>query len=182
MNDIRIIQIKTPFEISLDWFLTPLGMLDETQQLATAVIVALGTDRLAQVDDVLPDLDSTDRRGWWGDLDAEVIWAGWPIGSRTWLLTRAKITGPESIEGATIARAEFYVREALRPFIERRIASRVDVVAELVTRERIDVMAVLYRGPLPAIELRYQLFWEEQAREAAIEHALNTSNMAVPIT
>lgn len=172
MVDIRIVQIKSPFDIALDWMLTPMQMLDETQELATAVIVALGTDRLALVDDVLPDLDSVDRKGWWGDLDAEVIWGGWTIGVRTWLLTRAKITGPEDIEGSTVARAEFYVREALRPFIERRVASRVDVLAERVGLDRIDVQAVIFRGPLPSIELRYQLLWIEQRDEAAIEHAL----------
>lgn len=167
MTDIRIIQIKSPFEITLDWLMTPLAMLDETQELATAVIVALGTDRLALFDDVLPDPDSDDRRGWWGDTDAEVIWGGWTIGTRCWLLRRAKITGPDSIEGSTVARADYYVRESLRPFVEKHIASAIDVEAARVDRDRIDVRAVIYRGPLPAIELRYQSLWIDQAAQAA---------------
>lgn len=162
MTDIRIVQVVGPFSISLDWFLTPLGTLDESQELATAAIVALGTDRLAHVDDVLPDLDSNDRRGWWGDLDAAEIWGGWPIGTRCWLLERSKIVGVEDIEGPTLARAEEYVRESLRPFIERRMASRMAVLAERVDRDRIDVTAALYRGPDVAIELRYQLMWLNQ--------------------
>lgn len=166
MTDIRIIQVKTPFELTLDWLKTPFGMLDETQELATAVIVALGTDRLADADDTLPDLDSTDRRGWWGDIDAEVIWGGWTIGTRCWLLTRSKIVGAESVEGATVARAELYVREAIRPFITNRVASRYLVSAERTARDRIDVSVIIYRGPLPAIELRYQLFWDLQAQQA----------------
>jgi phage gp46-like protein len=168
MTDIRVVQIKTTFELTLDWLMTDMGMLDETQELATAVIVALGTDRLARVDDILPDLDSTDRRGWWGDLDAEVIWDGWPIGTRCWLLTRTKIVGPGSIEGSTVARAKAFVREALQPFVERRIASAVDVEAARTARDRIDVAAIIYRGPLPAVELRFQVMWEDQAKEASM--------------
>ena len=169
MTDIRVIQLKGPFEITLDWLMTNHMMLDETQELATAVIVALGTDRLANIDDILSDPDSSDRRGWWGDLDAEAIWGGWIIGTRCWLLERAKITGPEAFEGSTVARAEFYVREALRPFVEKRIASSIDVEATRVGRERIDVRVVIYRGPLPAIELLYQQLWIDQQEQAQIE-------------
>jgi phage gp46-like protein len=169
VTDIRIIQIKSPFEITLDWLMTPMHTLDETQELATGIIVALGTDRLALEDDVLPDLDSTDRRGWWGDTEAELIWGGWPIGTRCWLLRRAKITGPESAHGSTVAWADFYVRECLQPFVDKHIASSIDVEAARVERERIDVRAVIYRGPLPAIELRYQGLWIDQARQAQPE-------------
>jgi phage gp46-like protein len=169
MTDIRVIQIKSFLEITLDWLMTPLDMLDETQELATAVIVALGTDRLALVDDLLPDPDSDDRRGWWGDIDAEVIWAGWTIGTRCWLLRRSKITGPEAAQGSTVALADLYVWEALQPFVDKRIASAIDVQAARVERERIDVHAIIYRGPLPAIELRYQGLWTDQAAQAQPE-------------
>jgi len=172
MTDIRVIQIKGPFEITLDWLMTNHMMLDETQELATAIIVALGTDRLASPDDILPDPDSEDRRGWWGDLDAEAIWGGWPIGTRCWLLERSKITGPEAFEGSTVARAEFYVREALRPFVDKRIASHVDVEAIRVGRDRIDVRVAIFRGPLPAIELRFQQLWLDQQSQAQIEHVV----------
>ena len=90
MPDIRLIQdARNPplkYSVSVDWSLLADGTLDDDNALATAVIVALGTDRLADPDDILPDPDSTDRAGWWGDLDAEEIWDGWPIGSRLWLL------------------------------------------------------------------------------------------------
>ena len=58
-----------------------------------------GTDRLASRDDILPDPDSTDRAGWWGDMDAEELFNGWPIGTKLWLLKRAKIVGAEDPEG-----------------------------------------------------------------------------------
>ena len=69
------------------------GTLDDRDALASAVIVALGTDRLAEEGDLLPDPDSMDRRGWWGDYDADMVWDGWPIGCRLWLLQREQDRG-----------------------------------------------------------------------------------------
>lgn len=160
--DIRLVQNPNVEAVTIDWLLQSSGMLDETQALASAVILALGTDRLALPDDLLPDPDSDDRRGWWGDLEAEDIWNGWPIGTRLWLMRRDKITGTGSARGSTIARAENYVKQALQPFIDRRIASRVEVVAERHGLHRIDVLARLYRGPKSAVELRFAGVWSEQ--------------------
>lgn len=77
--------------MTLDWLQTPTGLIDETNELVTAFLVALGSDAAAAASDVLPDPRSDDRRGWWGDLNAAAIWNGWPLGSKLWLLTRAKI-------------------------------------------------------------------------------------------
>ena len=163
MPDIRLVQSGIyPYqsEVSVDWLLLNDGTLDETQALATAVIVALGTDRLADRDDRLPDPDSTDRRGWWGDLDAEEVWNGWPIGWRLWLMHREKIVGSAAQQGATVARIEYYIREAIQPFIDLRIGSRMDVSVVRIDRQRIDALVKLYRGPELAIDLRYQVLWE----------------------
>ena len=157
-TDIRIINRQSLAGIWADIFFSN-GALDETEALLTAVKVALLTDSLADPSDILPDPDSTDRRGWWGDTDAEVIWDGWPIGCKNWLLARAKITDAGSFEGATVSRAEGYTRIALQPFIDKQLCSRVDVSAVRVGKERIDVTAVLYRGPLADIELRFQDLW-----------------------
>ena len=54
----------------LDWLLLPDGTLSEEEELATAVRMAIATDALADLNEPLPDLDSEDRRGWWGDMDA----------------------------------------------------------------------------------------------------------------
>src|SRR5215472_15553230 len=105
MPDVRLVQQSIfPYQtdVSVDWLLRADGTLDDSQALATAVIVALGTDRLADVTDVLPDPDSTDRRGWWGDLDAQEVWDGWPIGSRLWLLKRDKITDAGAARGSEL--------------------------------------------------------------------------------
>jgi phage gp46-like protein len=169
-TDIRLKEYQSLLHgTTMDWLLTPVGLLDETEELATAFRVALGTDRLADINEVLPDLDSTDRRGWWGDLDAAEIWDGWNIGCKNWLLTRAKISDDISWEGATVRRAHNYTREALQPFIDKRFCSRIDVRAERVldqtkhqaAREMIVVTVVAFRGPLQAIELRYAYLWDQ---------------------
>ena len=163
MPDIRLIQDKNwpRYSISVDWSLLADGTLDDDQALATAVIVALGTNRLAQQDDILPDPDRSDRCGWWGDLDAEELWDGWPIGSRLWLLRRDKITPAGAARGATLARVKQYIREAIQPFVDHRLATRFEVEAERVGVERIDALVVLYRGPTRPIEMRFQVLWEE---------------------
>ncbi len=85
--------------------------------LRTAVIISLFTDRRAEADDEIPD-GSDDRRGWWAGS----------IGSRLWLLARAKET-PD-----TLARARAYAIEALQWLIDDGIATAVDVTAEWVRR------------------------------------------------
>ena len=145
----------------MDWLVLPNGALSEDEEVATAVRLALGTDRLADANEVLPDPDSTDRRGWWGDLEADEIWGGWPIGCKNWLLLRAKISDQFSWEGGTVIRAQTYTREALQPIIDNRIASQIDVQASRVGKQEIDVHVTIYRGPKTAIELRFQYLWAD---------------------
>ena len=163
MPDIRLVQNTSwpRYSVTVDWSLLADGTLDDDQALASAVIVALGTDRLAAPDDILPDPDSTDRAGWWGDLDAEAIHNGWPIGTRLWLLKRDKIVGPEAEQGSTVARIIEYIREALQPFVDQRIATTFDVEVTRVNIERIDTLITIYRGPTRPIELRFQVLWDE---------------------
>lgn len=158
--DIRLVQ-NTEFpkySVTVDWSLLGDGTLDDTQALATAVVVALGTDRLADASDL--DLDETDRRGWWGDFDAEEVWDGWPIGSRLWLLKRDKITGSGAQRGPTTTRVEHYIYEAIQPFLERRIGSQMFVQATRTADSRIDALVRIYRGPTVEVELRYAVLWE----------------------
>lgn len=162
MTDARLIEESSLEGVTMDLLLLDTGLLDEREELATAVRVALGTDSMADKNDVLPDPDSTDRRGWWGDLDAEEIWGGWPIGCKNWLLTRAKITDVPAVEGSTLQRARQYTLDALRPFIEKRIASNANAEATRVGLQRIDVIAQLFRGPELEIDLNYQMLWQEE--------------------
>jgi phage gp46-like protein len=166
MTDIRIVSTfsftLTPI-ITMDWLLTSMGSLDETEELATAVKVALATDGLAYVDDQLPGLeDDIDRQGWWGDLLAPNIWPGaWPIGSRLWLLRRSSITDSASRLGSLLERAERYTVECLQPFVDNKICSTFEVIASRTTKETIVVNVTIFRGPLTAIQLQFQALWDE---------------------
>ena len=162
--DVRLVQDATfpRYSVTIDWNLLDDGTLDDTQALATAVIVALGTDALADATDLLPDPDSTDRAGWWGDLEANTIWNAWPIGSRLWLLRRSAIETVGSRQGSTVARVLSYVHMTIQPFVDAQIASRFTALAERVDKQRIDTRIVIYRGPQPAVELLYSILWDEQ--------------------
>jgi len=151
--------------LTIDWRVLENGALDDRQALATAVVVALGTNALASSDDVLPDPDSTNRMGWWGDLHAQLIWSGWPIGSKLWLLLRAKMTPATALEGSILARVEDYISEAIQPFVNLRIASGFDVWVSRVDKQRIDALIRIYRGPLKAVDLLYQVLWDELVQD-----------------
>jgi len=167
LPDIRLVQNTAfpKYSVTVDWSLMSDGTLDDNAALATAVIVALGTDRLADATDILPDPDSTDRRGWWGDLDAQDIWNGWPIGTRLWLLKRDKIVPPQAAQGATLSRVMQYITESIQPFVDRRLCSLFDVRAERSGREEITAIVRLFRGPRNPIELRFQVLWTELVQQ-----------------
>jgi phage gp46-like protein len=160
--DIRLVQnnLFPKYSVTLDWQLLPNGTLDDSQALATAVCVALGTNALADQHDLLPDPDSSERCGWWGDLDAELIWNGWPIGSKLWLLRRSKITPASAQQGSTLVLVENYIRDAMQPFVNRRICSSFDIWVTRVNPQRIDALLRIYRGPQQPIELAYQILWD----------------------
>jgi phage gp46-like protein len=148
------------YSVTLDWNLLQDGTLDDRYALATAVCIALGTNALADVSEPLPDPDSTDRQGWWGDLDAQEIWGAWPIGSKLWLLRRSKIEGPNAQRGATIALVNNYIRACLQPFVDNRICSTFEVVSVRKDQQTIESSIRIYRGPEPAIELQFESLWE----------------------
>ena len=155
------------YEVTLDWR-TSDGAIDETQALATAVMIALGSDLLADVRDELPDPMSNDRRGWWADMDAEQIWGGWPLGTRFWEMRRDAVRDINYQFGSTMVKAENFVREAIRPFVTAGIISKFTVTVDKVTSERIDVLIVLIRAQAPAISLRYAYLWDQIGRSAPL--------------
>jgi phage gp46-like protein len=164
MPDIRLVQNSAAFpaySIPIDWSLLSDGTLDDTQALCTAVVVALGTDALAGPEDILPNPDSNDRCGWWGDMDAAELFNGWPIGTKLWLLRRTKIVGAEDPEGATVARVEQYISESIQPFVDMKIASGFDVSAARVNVQEINALVTIYRGPKTPVELLFQVLWDE---------------------
>lgn len=92
--------------------------------LLTSVYVSLFTDAKAAEDDILPDIRSTDRRGWWGDaVNADLKTD--KIGSLLWLLERS--SGTEDIT----TKAKIYIQEALEWMITEGIASDINIETEL---------------------------------------------------
>lgn len=170
--DVRLVQNANfpRYSVTIDWKLLDDGTLDDTQALATAVVVALGTNALADAAEELPDPDSTNREGWWGDYEADIIWDAWPIGSKLWLLRRSAIESVASLQGSTVARVLAYINQAVQPFVDRRIASRFAAYAARVDKQRIDSRIVIYRGPTPAIELMYSILWNEQQAATQTAH------------
>jgi phage gp46-like protein len=167
MPDIRLVPVFTPDVVSLDWLQTPTGDIDQTAALTSAVLVALCSDAEAGPNDVLPNPTSTDRRGWWGDLDAETIWNGWPIGSKLWLLTRDKIVGPGAAEGATVTRVQNFIAACLAPFVTAGIASSYSISVAQQGLDEITAAVIIYRGPKTAIQLQFQALWTELINGAA---------------
>lgn len=143
-----------------DWLLAG-GTLDETHQLVTAVAVALFTHRTALRDDRLPDPSSSDRRGWWGDFEAQEIRGGWPVGSRLWLISREKQTEE------TRQRAEDHIREAMTPFIDIGLIESFDLEVDWFAFERLGAEIVLNRGPRGTIAIRFERLWDQLIEEAA---------------
>lgn len=104
-----------------DWILDG-ASLGTGNDVTTALLISLFTDRIADVDDIIPD-GTTDPRGWWGD---DV--ASGPIGSRLWLLFREKQTKE------TLQRAYDYIVEAIQWMIDDKVVARFDINVSWVAR------------------------------------------------
>jgi len=137
-----------PLTIVVDSQTIPLG-LDSQEPLIRAVMISLFTWRRANPDD---DLPGSEKQGWWGD--SFPVEPNDRIGSRLWLLSRAKLL-PE-----TVAKAKEYAEEALAWLVTDGIAARVVVEAE---RRGIDTLALACRiyksdGSAP-LDIRFTDVW-----------------------
>jgi phage gp46-like protein len=97
-----------------DWVLAA-GDLQTGQDLETACLVSLFTDKLA-TPDFVPTDGTSDRRGWWADPYNDS-----PLGSNLWQLERAKKTRD------TLALARRYAQDALQWLITDGVATQVNV-------------------------------------------------------
>ncbi|KFC63971.1 putative bacteriophage protein, GP46-like protein [Bosea sp. LC85] len=144
-----------------DWRVAPAadpvnpGGLDASEQLASAVIISLFTDKRAP-EGWRPDV--ADRRGWWGDgvaAEGEVAEA---IGSHLWLL-RNEVATEEIAELARI-----YAEEALAWLTRDKVAASVSVTSGLIETPRrgvwLDVKITGRDGAL-AYDRRFARLWSE---------------------
>ena len=141
-----------PLTIVIDGRTIPLG-LDSAEPLVRAVVISLFTWRRANPDDDLPAPGPNAlRMGWWGDSFPAV--PNDRIGSRLWLLSRAKLTND------TVIRAKEYADEALRWLIDDGVVARVDVEAARVDTFTLGLACRFYKsdGKLLA-DVRFTDVW-----------------------
>lgn len=113
------------------------GAFASGRDVETAVLISLFTDRLANVDDVLPNARPGypgNRRGWWADDPQNLI------GSRLWLLSRVK--GPLNVA----AQAEDYAAEALQWMIDDGVVASFQILAEWVPIKQLSLQVVAFRS------------------------------------
>lgn len=141
-----------------DWvFDRDLKDLGSGQDLTTAVVISLFTDRLAHVDDVLPDPNDGDRRGWVFDWDS----SEGHIGSRLWLISREKATEEVRL------RVEDYCREALEWLITDDVADSVEIAAAWADNppSRLDVDVRITRDRAVLLQRSFSWAWQQIYRE-----------------
>ncbi|MFW5388004.1 MULTISPECIES: phage GP46 family protein [unclassified Yersinia (in: enterobacteria)] len=141
--------IKTVWDVDAslgDWQTGRGGVLDG-DDLHTAILLSLFTDRLARIDDAI---DGDDRRGWWGDSGALSA-----IGSRLWLLRREKLTTQVAIK------AEDYAAEALAWLTEDRVVAAINTRAQIIYPNTL-LLIIAYQRPGKAqSSVKFSWVWEE---------------------
>lgn len=140
--------------LAAESILLPPRDLETDEGLETAVVISLFTDARAADGDVLPD-GGSDRRGWWGD--GVPVVDGDQVGSKLWLLSRAKQT-PD-----VLARAQQYAREALAWLVEDQVASGVEVIASVPRPGMLALEVTISRPKVSPVTYRYAAAWAAQA-------------------
>lgn len=163
MPDLRILQVASPYVAATQWARNPDGTFDERWALASAIDQALRIWRRADASDDLPNPQSRERNGWWGDTDAEEVWDGWPAGSRLWLMVRDKMTGPGARVGSVTTRAKHFIAEAIQPFVDHAIISSFSIDVRQETEKRLRLLLLVKRKGQPDVALEWQNVWAEMS-------------------
>ena len=128
-----------------DWVLAG-PVLGSGNDLQTAVLISLFSDREATTDDVIPD-GTADPRGWWADDDTV------PIGSRLWLIFRSTLTQ------ATLGAAKNYAEQALQWLVDDGVCARFDVYVEWQVRSRLAMRVTIFKSDGTQQSLAYVWAW-----------------------
>ena len=126
--------------------------IERESGLQTAVLLSLFTDRQAEAGDVLPD-GGTDRRGWWADAFPDVD--GDRIGSRLWLLSRAK-------PAEWVGRAAEYAKEALAWLVEDQVAERIEATASVPSPGLATLDVEIYRPQQQPTRFKFVGSWRAE--------------------
>ena len=128
-----------------DWLLSG-SSLASGNDLVSAIIISLFTDRVAETDDVIPD-GSGNPRGWWADDPLA------PIGSRLWLLERAKRTQE------TLQRAKDYTTEALQWLINDGVVATFGILVEWQAQHTLGVQVIAYQTNGDTTPMNFAWAW-----------------------
>lgn len=129
-----------------DWSISG-GALTSGDDLETAVLISLFTDRVAEATDIPPD-GGDDRRGWWGDEDEDV-----PIGSRLWLLDRSRLTP------AVANTARIYIEEALKWLVDDEVATSVKALTAISGASQLNSIVTITRSDGTVVPLKFNWAW-----------------------
>lgn len=143
--------ISTIWQPSLshaDWVMAG-PLLRSGDNLATQVLISLFSDRLAAADDPIPD-NTDDRRGWWGDTGET-----YPIGSRLWLLDRAKLTQD------TPLKCKNYIDEALQWMIGDGVAASIVTETAIQLPSMLAARVTISRQDGTRIAQNFAWVWKE---------------------
>jgi phage gp46-like protein len=147
MSDIAsyMIRDEKTGDMRVDWLMDGPDLAGD-DGLATAMVISLFTDRLADADDLVPGAapsDSAgppDRRGWWGDMPADPASGdAAPVltGSRFWL----RAGWPANAQ--TLRRIELDAREALKWLIDDGVAQSIDVATQWAGRDVVSLQVTV---------------------------------------
>ncbi|MEO1354501.1 MAG: phage GP46 family protein [Pseudomonadota bacterium] len=129
-----------------DWSITG-ALLTAGNDIETALLISLFTDRQAEPEDVIPD-GTNDPRGWWGGEFSTV-----KLGSRLWLLNRSKQTQE------TLQRAYDYIVEALQWMIDDGVVAKFDVYVEWTAAGQLGAQVVAYKQDGSTVAKAYSWAW-----------------------
>lgn len=135
------------------------GDLDTDEGLESAVFISLFTDKRARDDQELPDPQSEDRRGYYGDLISPIE-TGDETGSWIWLyIERAKTTNSviEDVRQAAI--------DSLKWLITDKVAMKVEVECEKIGspgNDWLQLIVKVFKKDGNTETFNYDLNWEAQ--------------------
>jgi phage gp46-like protein len=118
-----------------------------SDDLVRSVLISLFTWRRANADDATEG----QKMGWWADAYART--AGDKIGSRLWLLARAKLTND------TLNRAREYAQEALQWMQDDGVVLRADVVTERMGLDALAMSVTLHQNDGSLLAVRFDNLW-----------------------
>lgn len=140
--------------VGADEVANPFG-LQSRQQLATAVLICLQTDRAVEPEALR---DGDEQRGWAGDtFDLAAEDAEGPLGSRLWQLRRSVL---DPIE--TPRFAEYACREALQPLIDQGAFTRIEFSSHVqIDKNRFEFTVDLFgRDGRTLHQQQFAILWD----------------------